>query len=359
MQQCIKIEWKKLISIILACIAIIGLAAVLSLLLLGGLPAGGQSDTTVFNGDKDGIFFLGHVYQVNVENRSVSISWLVGGCGNLQLQNAPNFGTESQCGQASVPLDVYINNERQFHYDPTIQPRTSTNVTLFVQDFNGFQHTHTMDINNTRLWKHIFEHEYFYPFDTYALTTTFITLNTVNNTSLPILSLAVSDIVDNFHPDSSVQTDTQSILNNASMHSRTLSLRLQRTDGTRVYVMVLFSTTWLLTIAVIYPTIIALFGTPSNRIGDSVALLPMTIVLTLPHLRQLYPDAPAFGLFLDSLSLVLQLSIVSICAIILLCFTIRVKPTQKAPKVDLKEFDTRTLTDDAGYYPLLNATSYQ
>ena len=151
-----------------------------------------------------------------------------------------------------------------------------------------------MDINNALLWRHVFEHEYFYPLETYSLTTTFIALNTVNNTSLPILSLALSDIVDNFRP-SWDQTDTHSILNNTSMISRTTSLRLKRTLGTKIYVMALFSTTWILTIAVIYPTIIALSNTPGNKLADGVALLPMTIVFALPHLRQLYPDAPAFG----------------------------------------------------------------
>jgi hypothetical protein len=346
-----KVEWTKAFFIIVSCFVIIGVVAAFNLYIIP--PLGGpQSIPSVLNSDNDGIFFLGHIYQVNVQNRSVSISWLVGGCGNLRLQNAPTFGKVSQCGQANVPLDVYIDNQRQFHYDPTSQPRTSTNVTLFVQDLNQFQHTHIMDIDNLRLLNHVYEHEYFYPLETYGLTTTFIAFNTASNTPLSILSLALSDIVDNFCPFWN-ETDTLSILNDTSMHSRTTSVLLKRTIGTQVYVAILFLITWILTIAVIYPTVIALFDTPS-KIPDGVALLPMMMVLTLPRLRELYPDAPAFGLFLDALGLVLQLSIVSVCAIILLSFIIKVNPPRRGCDEHLKEFDSRTLTDNNGYHTVRN-----
>jgi len=308
-------------------------------------PPPAFNDATLVSNDTDGILLLGRIYQANIPNRTISISWLVGGCGNLRLQSAPTLAG-SQCGQANVSLAVYINNQPQFHYDPTIQPRTGTNETLFIQDLNEFQHTHTIDINNARLRNNrIFEQEYFYPFEGYSLTATFMAVSTANNTPLPILSLALSDIVDDFQPHWN-ETKTQSFINNTFMDSRTTTIQLERTYGTKVYVMLLVAMNWLLTIAVVYIAAIALF-TPDSKIGDGVALLPMTIILTLPHLRQLFPDAPAFGLFLDALGLVLQMSLVSICAISLLCFSIKPKPPQEASNegVNLKEFDTRTLTD--------------
>lgn len=142
--------------------------------------------------------------------------------------------------------------------------------------------------------KRTFEQQYFYPFEKYGLTITFVAFNTADNTSLSILSLALSDVVNNFKPYWN-ETETQSILNNTPMNSRTLRAHLERTLGSQIYAMLLFLMTWLLTAGVLYVTIIALPASSKFQIGDGVALLPMTMVLTLPNLRQLFPDAPAFG----------------------------------------------------------------
>jgi hypothetical protein len=57
-------------------------------------------------------------------------------------------------------------------------------------------------------------------------------------------------------------------------------------------------------------------------------------------------------MIIDALGLVLQMFLVSICAIALLCFSIKAKSPQEASNeiVDLKEFDTRTLTDPYNQY---------
>jgi hypothetical protein len=142
--------------------------------------------------------------------------------------------------------------------------------------------------------KRTFEQEYFYPFEKYGLTIAFIAFNTADNTSLPILNLALADVVNNFHAYWN-ETETQSILNNTPMNSRTLRAHLERTLGSQIYAMLLFFLTWLITVGVVYVAAIALFGSSKIQVGDGVALLPMTMVLTLPNLRQLFPDAPAFG----------------------------------------------------------------
>ena len=115
-----------------------------------------------------------------------------------------------------------------------------------VQSLNQFQHTYTLDINNEEVGNRIFEQEYFYPFEKYGLTTTFIAFNTADNTSLSILQLGVSDVVNDFHPYWN-DTPTQSFMNDTLMNSRTVRVHLARTNGTQVYVMLLLlkSRIWL------------------------------------------------------------------------------------------------------------------
>lgn len=139
----------------------------------------------------------------------------------------------------------------------------------------------------------MFEQEYFYPFEEYGLTTTLIALNTTDNTSFPILNLALTDIANNFNPKWN-QTKTRSSLNGILMESRTVSVQLKRTTSSKVYVGVLYSMSWVLSGTVVFITAVVCFAS-KNAIGDSVALLPVAMVITLPRLRDLFPDGPAFG----------------------------------------------------------------
>ena len=150
-----------------------------------------------------------------------------------------------------------------------------------------------MDITTSKLINSRFEQQYFYPFDQYDLVTTFIAFNTAANTSLPVVRLAFSDPANNFHPKMN-ESETQTFVNNTLMSSSTTSVSIQRSISLQVFVGLLFSLTWILTIAVMYITVIVLFGS-TRKLGDSVTLLPMAMILTLPNLRQIFANAPPFG----------------------------------------------------------------
>ncbi|KAF8813459.1 hypothetical protein BYT27DRAFT_7250980 [Phlegmacium glaucopus] len=344
------VDWKKLFYVIFGCIVLVGGSAFVSLI---ALPTG-VNDTTVLEQlpNKDGIFFLGHVYKVNVSDRTISVSWLVGGCGNLRLQRASNF-TDSKCGLANVSFDVYVDGalftESQFHYDPTIHPigNPPMNNTIYVQALNQFQYTHTMDISSAELRNHRpFEQRYFYPFEKYRLVTTFIAFNPAANTSLPIVRLAISDTVNNFQPQLD-EWETQTFVNNTLMNSRTTHVNIQRTISAKTFVILIFTSNWIITAAVMYITCIALWS--NTKLGDGVVLLPMTIILTLPLLRQFYVDAPPIGVLLDSLGLILQMFLVAICGIVLLLNANKVKDKQPPRPLNLKlkdydDFTTQSYT---------------
>jgi hypothetical protein len=332
-----RLDWKRFLYIVLGCIVLVASSAFVSLF---ALPTG-VSDTTIFKQlpDEDGIFFLGHVYEVSVSTRTLSVSWLVGGCGNLRLQTAVNF-PDSKCGLANVPFDVYIDSslftESRFHYDPTVHPvgNPPMNNTIYVQALNEFQYKHTMDISTTDLQNHRpFDQRYFYPFDKYSIVTTFVVFNTAANASLPIVRLALSDTVNNFQPQLD-EWQTQTRVNHSLIvNSRTTHANIQRTISAKVFVILIFISNWIITAAVMYITCLALWS--NTKFGDGVVLLPMTIILTLPLLRQFFVDSPPIGILLDSLGLILQMFLVAICSIALLLNANKVK--DKRPEEALEE----------------------
>ena len=140
----------------------------------------------------------------------------------------------------------------------------------------------------------LFEQQYFYPFEVYQLRTTFVAFNTATNTSLPIVSLAFSDSVNNFQPQVN-ESDTQTNVNNTLVNSRATHLTIKRTTSAKVFVIFILVSNWSLTAAIVYITYLAMRS--KTRLGDGIVLLPVTIILTLPQLRQFFFDAPPIGEF--------------------------------------------------------------
>ena len=141
----------------------------------------------------------------------------------------------------------------------------------------------------------LFEQQYFYPFETYRLVTTFVAFNAATNTPLPIVGLTFSDSVDNFQPEVE-ESETQTHVNNTLVNSRTSHLTIQRAISTQVFVIFILLTNWTLTALVVYITYLALRS--NLKLGDGIdgmVLLPVMLILALPKLRQFFVDAPPIG----------------------------------------------------------------
>ncbi|KJA28753.1 hypothetical protein HYPSUDRAFT_33105 [Hypholoma sublateritium FD-334 SS-4] len=217
-----------LLAISIGCIVLTSLTALISLLAVSaGLP-----DTEFLRRldmQQTGIFYMGHIYAVDVTSRKVHVSWLMGACGLLRLQSAALYDGK-RCGPPNVPIDTYINGNLQFSYDPTnLKPRDPvTNMTIYVQALVEFQMEHILDIETVQLSSiedHAFNQLYFYPFNHYRAVTNFFAINAKDNASLPISHLVFTDFINNFAPQT-IEHPSCTVFNGAFVDSFTSILRL-------------------------------------------------------------------------------------------------------------------------------------
>ncbi|KAI0341745.1 hypothetical protein BDW22DRAFT_1429858 [Trametopsis cervina] len=284
-----------------------------------GVGTGTESVSAIIRestGNYTGIALIGHVFDIDIPSRSVQISWLIIGCGELRQSGTSSYSVDT-CGRLNVPADFFVDGSSQANgsYDPSSAPRESkSNTTLvYVQALNEFQTTHILEITS---WNGL-DQQYAYPFDTYFLDTSFIARNSDSNASLPILTLNPIDSTNNFSPYLEDDMLTTFPITNDTVvpiQGRYMRLQFKRTVLTQVFVVTLFAVNWALTGVVLYITISANDG---KDVNDSILVLPLSVIVTIPALRALWVGAPAFGLLLDSCGLFLQMVVVSLCSIFL------------------------------------------
>jgi hypothetical protein len=53
--------------------------------------------------------FLGHIYKMDLVDKTVSISWLIIGCGLGFMIPGYGFYGSTHCGQLAIPIDVFVD----------------------------------------------------------------------------------------------------------------------------------------------------------------------------------------------------------------------------------------------------------
>jgi len=141
------------------------------------------------------------------------------------------------------------------------------------------------------------------PFDSYTLSVSVFVIEKATNQSIPIVTIAVGQAPDNFEI-SSTELETWSSYTYDSgtgnqtipVPSRIAYIEVKRSQFAQAITMCLFLINWILTTGSI--CIVALVLSRREKIKEAVLLLPVTIVLTIPTLRNLYPGLPPFGIYI-------------------------------------------------------------
>lgn len=175
---------------------------------------------------------------------------------------------------------------------PAIKTATRSLTRTFlpsVQALNEFQTSHLLEIS---AWNGL-DQQYAYPFDTYFLESSIIARDPDTNDSLPILTYYTVDSTNNFSPYVLEDSPTMSTGTDGSITlSRFMYMTFRRTIFTQFFVVSLFAVNWALTGVVLYITLSANEG---NEVGESILLLPLSVIVTIPALRALWIGAPVFG----------------------------------------------------------------
>jgi len=141
------------------------------------------------------------------------------------------------------------------------------------------------------------------PFDTYHSTTTMFAIEKATNESVPIVTFAASGRPKNFV----VSSENSESLSNYTYDSGTgpttvevesgvTYITVKRSRLARAFTLCLLLINSALTAGSVYVTVLVL--TTKEKINDGILFFPVTVVLTIPTLRSLYPGSHPFGLYI-------------------------------------------------------------
>lgn len=102
-----------------------------------------------------------------------------------------------------------------------------------------------------------------------------------------------TDFANNFSPKT-IEHPSRTVFNGAFVDSFTSILRLERTTNAQLYTVVLFLLNWALTGITVYITVLIQMG---EALGEGIVALPLTILLILPMIRNMFVESPPFGEF--------------------------------------------------------------
>ena len=141
------------------------------------------------------------------------------------------------------------------------------------------------------------------PFDSYDLTAFMFMIEKPTHTPVPIVVFAASEGPHNFVVSSS-QTRTYSNFTYKSdtgpitikVESAVIRIQVKRSKFSGAFTLCLVLINSTLTIGSAYITLLVVVR--RERMNDSLLLLPVTVVLTIPALRNLYVGSPPFGIYI-------------------------------------------------------------
>jgi hypothetical protein len=177
-----------------------------------------------------------------------------------------------------------------------------TGFLLSIPAFMEFSQDHQLAVYAGSIYivppvdtRHWFDQPILAPYDDYVLDVEAFVIDTATNQSLPILKLSAADPTDGFYADGQVDWDTEVTFNGGRVLSRHLQMRIKRTFLSKIFTILLLLVNWFLTIGCLRITLLSVVG--HKEMGEGVLLLPITVILTIPALRQLYVGSPPFGVY--------------------------------------------------------------
>ena len=141
------------------------------------------------------------------------------------------------------------------------------------------------------------------PFDAYSLNILGVVIEKATNKSVPIVKFAAGGGPDNFVISSSdtrmrsnYTYDSGTGSTTIEVNSKIIDITARRSQLARAFTMCMLIINSALTLGPIYVTLIAVVR--KEKVHEGALLLPVTIILTIPALRNLYVGSPPFGIFL-------------------------------------------------------------
>ncbi|TFY65664.1 hypothetical protein EVG20_g5425 [Dentipellis fragilis] len=299
---------------------VIFLCTLLSLLFVGCLCFAfvGGKDEEPFNKVLDdiavtepGLVLIGENVDVDIDEPSLTVTWSLVNCGEGYLGGSQGIHRSNACGIPDTPLRIYVDNNPVpvASFDPSSIPLLrSSGTRRSIQSLTQFDSDHALDVPEARL----------YPFDTYSLSSTLHALNPTTNETVLIRKLVTVNAVFSFDIITT-DAETYTLLSNGSqVQSHEVDIVVRRSSTMRLYAMLMWIASWMLTHVVIGQVVFAFKSKDSGSIYG-YGIVNLVILFTIPQLRNSMPDAPGFdGILLDAIGFFPQMVTCGLCAVILL-----------------------------------------
>lgn len=141
------------------------------------------------------------------------------------------------------------------------------------------------------------------PFDVYILRTFFFAIEKATNKSVPIVTFAAGSGPNNFvlssveKPTNSTWTyDSGTGPTTGAVESSAIEITVKRSQLAQAFTMCLLLINSGLTACSAYVTLLVIVR--KEGVNDAIILLPVTTILTIPALRDLYVGSPPFGIYI-------------------------------------------------------------
>ena len=145
--------------------------------------------------------------------------------------------------------------------------------------------------------------QYYVPNDCYSISASVFAIDKETNDSIPLQIIIDDSGAGDFaglYLVWDTTTDFTRIvggqLATTGVISYTLSVDIVRSKRAQALTYFIFTVNWLLTLCSIITT--AFIFRQGKKLGDSVALVPVTLILTIPTIRHFYPGDPPFGVLI-------------------------------------------------------------
>ncbi|KAF8903150.1 hypothetical protein CPB84DRAFT_1678332 [Gymnopilus junonius] len=254
-----------------------------------------------------GVVLLGESVDVDVDEPSITIRWSIAACGNeFMLPGSADLHGSSLCGLPSTAMFFYVDSDTNptATYDPSEIPFSNiTGARRSIQNLVQFDSDYVLDVHEARL----------YPFDTYFLSST-IRAVSFDNQTISIRKAATIALTSSFDIYTTDLESYSTTSNGTQEGSRDIDMHVSRPSSARLFTLMLFAGSWVLTYVTIGHVLIA------RRLTEVQSVLPHlvssgAILIAIPQLRNSMPDAPGLD---DTIGYFPQMIVVVISTSILL-----------------------------------------
>ncbi|TDL22523.1 hypothetical protein BD410DRAFT_788335 [Rickenella mellea] len=280
-----------------------------------------------------GVILVADIFNMDLDAQILSVRWsIMGACGSSFTINKTDGCSRNSLG---VPINLYLNENATTTWNATI-PALQYNPSVIINPLPAQYISRRnlipasvseVDISIDPFLPYtVFKKQstLYYPFDMIHSDVSLLAINPSTNATVPIVTvIGYGSIVNWIGLADFGQAPP---LPDSNVPQFFATLTTYRQSPVIGVVLLIFVTNWLLSLAIVYMTVLVTLG---RKVNTQLILASTTVLFSIPQIRSSMPEAPPFGAFIDIGGYFINLGLVSVCTSILLFCSLT--PYEKRP----------------------------